>query len=170
YPIVRRDFEIVSRRLDPEAKSSRLDRLPQDYLCRMRYWQANLGRKRLDQVEKDTHTRLIHAGRYHDGLHGLLGIITPQRTGDLSNIYTYFPIQTPDRNGILSARSRGRDFAAQHLRNCADLPDFRTFYKDCPNARATASELILLPTYPRYPAAEVQANIDAIADFVSMQL
>jgi dTDP-4-amino-4,6-dideoxygalactose transaminase len=60
---------------------------------------------------------------------------------------------------------RGRDFSRQHLRNCADLPYFREFYADCPNARAAARELILLPTYPRYPMNEVVKNAEVIADF-----
>ena len=55
-----------------------------------------------------------------------------------------------------------RDVAAQHLKNCADLPAFSAFYRDCPVARKTANEVIVLPTYPRYPISEVQKNIEAI--------
>jgi hypothetical protein len=36
----------------------------------------------------------------------------------------------------------------------------------CPNARAAARELILLPTYPGYPATEIQKNIDVIQNFL----
>jgi perosamine synthetase len=59
--------------------------------------------------------------------------------------------------------------AAQHLRNCPDLEQFREFYGDCPNARAAARELILLPTYPAYPLSEIQQNIKTIQRFFSIQ-
>ena len=59
----------------------------------------------------------------------------------------------------------GRDFAAQHLRNCADLQEFKDLYRDCPNARAAARELVLLPTYARYPRAEIRKNIEFIQQY-----
>ena len=171
YPVVRRNFGIVSRWLDPEAKSRRLDSFPEEYLRQMRHWQANLGRRQLDQVENDTRARLAHARQYHNGLGGLAGIIKPPRTQDLSNIYTYFPIQIPNRKKLLLyAQKRRRDFAAQHLRNCADLPEFRELYQNCPNARAAASELVLLPTYPRYSLKEIDSNIETIVDYCSGDL
>lgn len=167
YPVVRRDIALVNRCLDPESSASRLNAFPEDYLHRMRQWQATLGLRQLDRVDEDTRTRLIHARRYHFGLDGLAGIIKAQRIDDLSNIYTYFPIQIRNRHKVLHyAQERGRDFAAQHLRNCAELPEFRELYRHCPKAQATASELILLPTYPRYPATEVQLNIEVLREFV----
>jgi dTDP-4-amino-4,6-dideoxygalactose transaminase len=167
YSVVRQNIRLVNRWLDPEADALRLKSVPKAYLRRMRQWQAIVGMRHVDRVDRDTHTRMIRARQYHDGLDGLSGIIKAQRTDDLSNIYTYFPIQIRNRHRVLDyARERGRDFAAQHLRNCADLPEFRELYRDCPNARATASELILLPTYPRYPATEVQLNIEVVAEFV----
>ncbi|MBI3939689.1 MAG: DegT/DnrJ/EryC1/StrS aminotransferase family protein [Acidobacteria bacterium] len=170
YPVVRRNNGLVNRWLDPEARARRLKRMPTGYLHRMREWQALVGLRQLDRVEPDTYARTIRAKQYHDGLDGLSRIIKAQRADDLSNIYTYFPIQIGNRQSVLHyAQERGRDFAAQHLRNCADLPEFRELYRDCPNARATASELIILPTYPRYPAAEVQLNIEVIQEFVRRQ-
>ena len=44
----------------------------------------------------------------------------------------------------------------------AALPSFSVFYRDCPITRKTANEVILLPTYPRYPDTEIQKNIDVI--------
>jgi dTDP-4-amino-4,6-dideoxygalactose transaminase len=91
---------------------------------------------------------------------------TPLLVQDYSHIYTHYPIQHESREALLDyARMRGRDFSRQHLRNCADLPDFREFYANCPNARAAARELILLPTYPRYAMDEAGKNAEVIADF-----
>ncbi len=167
YPMV----PWIEHSLDPEAGARRLKTMPQMYLGRMRSGQAQLGLGQLDRVDRDTQARLVHASDYHDGLDGLMEIIRPRRTDDLSNIYTYFPIQIRNRSAVLAyARKRGRDFAVQHLRNCADLPEFRELYRDCPNARAAASELILLPTYPRYPAVEVQRNIEVVKEFCSGEI
>ena len=165
YPVVRQNLGAVNRWLDPEAGASRLKAIQKDYLGQMRQAQAALGLQQLQRVDADTTCRISHAAQYHDGLDGLPGIIKPPRAGDRSNIYTYFPIQIGNREEVLNyARKRGRDFAAQHLRNCADLSEFREFYRDCPNARAAASELILLPAYPRYPATEVQLNIEILKE------
>jgi dTDP-4-amino-4,6-dideoxygalactose transaminase len=163
YPVVSRNIGRLNRRLDPEASATRRNTLPDEWLGRMRPWQAALGLQQLDRVDADNDARVRHAERYHDALDGIPGIITPKRTTDLSNIYTYFPVQIPERDRALAyARHRRRDIAAQHLRNCADLRDFREFYRDCPNARAASSELILLPTYPRYPEEEIRRNIDVV--------
>jgi len=166
YPVVRRNFGFVNRWLDPEASAARLNSMPHDYFIPMRNWQGRVGLSQLDRVDRDTTARFRTAMLYHDGLASLSGIIKPRQTDDLSNIYTYFPIQIRNRQHLLRhAQKRGRDFAAQHLRNCADLPEFRDLYRDCPNARAAASELVLLPTYPRYPAKEVQRNIEVLQEF-----
>ena len=63
-----------------------------------------------------------------------------------------------------------RDIAAQHLKNCADLTAFSAFYRDCPVARKTANEVILLPTYPRYPDTEIQKNINVIQAYFKREL
>jgi hypothetical protein len=168
YPLVRRNLSWMNRWLDPEAAASRLEAFPENYFGRTRHYQASLGLRRLDRVDHDTRARIAHARHYHDGLDSLREIIKPQRADDFSNIYTYFPVQIRNRSVVLDyARARGRDFAAQHLRNCADLAEFRELYRECPNARMASQELILLPTYPRYPAAEVQRNIEVIEEFVN---
>jgi dTDP-4-amino-4,6-dideoxygalactose transaminase len=82
---------------------------------------------------------------------------------DFSHTYSYFPIQAPDRKDLLRhAMRERRDMAGQHLHNCADLPCFEEFHRDCPRARATAASVVLLPTYPRYSLAEVDRNIAVI--------
>jgi perosamine synthetase len=167
HPLVRRNFGIINRRLDPELGAMRSREMPADHLRRMRESQARIGIRHLELVDQDAFHRIEHAAKYHDGLGGLEGVITPQRGDDLSNIYTYFPIQASNRDSLLEySQKRRRDFAAQHLRNCADLPMFAEFRRDCPNARRAACELVLLPTYPRYPASEVRKNIEVIREFI----
>jgi perosamine synthetase len=167
HPLVRQNFGVINRLLDPECDATRLSEMPKDYVRRMRESQALIGIRQFDRVDQDAHRRIEHAAMYHDGLGGLGGVITPRFSTDLSNVYTYFPIQIANRDNLLRhSQKRRRDFAAQHLRNCADLPMFSELHRDCPNARAAARELVLLPTYPRYPVSEVEKNIEVIREFL----
>jgi dTDP-4-amino-4,6-dideoxygalactose transaminase len=132
----------------------------------MRDAQAALCLKQLEQVDDDSLQRMKRAAYYYASLPRSGRLRTPPLVQDYSHIYTHYPIQHESREALLDyARMRGRDFSRQHLRNCADLPYFREFYADCPNARAAARELILLPTYPRYPMNEAGKNAEVIADF-----
>jgi perosamine synthetase len=174
YPILRQSWlggiAIVNRRLDPEYGATRLGALPAAYLCRMSPAQSTLALDRLDRIDADTASRVANAARYHQALAPLDMLITPQWQDGTSNIYTYYPIQYQEREALLRfAIQRRRDLAPQYLRNCADLPAFKEFYRDCPNARAAARELILLPTYPRYPESEIQRNIEVIKRFFSLK-
>ena len=95
----------------------------------------------------------------------------PPFRDDGSHGYSYYPIQCDDRTALLrSLMSDGRDLAAQHLKNCADLPCFAEWARDCPNARATADATLLLPTYPRYGVEDVERNIRAIRHFFGKSL
>jgi perosamine synthetase len=158
----------VNRLMDPEHGATRLRSMPPGYLRRMTSSQAFLGLSKVERIDADSQVRIANAARYHRALAPLETLITPKLNGGWSNIYTYYPIQYREREELLRySTRRKRDFAAQHLRNCADLPEFREFYRDCPNARAAAQELILLPTYPRYPASEIQQNIEVIQQFLA---
>jgi dTDP-4-amino-4,6-dideoxygalactose transaminase len=59
----------------------------------------------------------------------------------------------------------GRDITESYHRNCADLPCFSTWYRDCPRARATSESLIYLPTYPRYTDREIEKTVGVIRRF-----
>ena len=164
---LRRGIRAVNRRLDPEASATRLKAVPLKYLYGMTAPQAHLVLHQLQHIDADSLVRIENAQRYQQALSSMPSLITPRNHEGLSNIYTYYPIQCADREALLSyALSRRRDFAAQFLRNCADLPEFREFYRDCPNARAAARELVLLPTYPRYPEAEIRKNVETIREFL----
>jgi dTDP-4-amino-4,6-dideoxygalactose transaminase len=134
----------------------------------MRAGQARIGVREMERVDCDIQSRIAQAAIYHDGLNALPDVYTPRLRKDASHIYTYFPIQVADRRGLLRyAQQKGRDFAAQHLRNCADLEIFAEFYRNCPAAREAAQELVLLPTYPGYPVSEIRKNVCVIQEWLS---
>ena len=148
----------VSYDLEPTLKRI----LPETYLRRMRPLQARLGLAKLPQVDDDAEVRTQKAQMYFEGLKGAPGIELPPNRTDRSHTYTYFPIRVRDRRKYIRHMMRaGRDVGIQHLKNCADLDCFAEFHRDCPVARKTSREVVLLPTYPRYSVQEVERTISA---------
>jgi dTDP-4-amino-4,6-dideoxygalactose transaminase len=172
YPLLRyshlKGIRAVNHHLDPEHRAVRLASIPAGYLYRMTEAQAQLALAQMDSVDPASQKRISNAALYDKGLHETDHLIKPRWSSDGSNTYTYYPVRCRERSTLLNyAMRHGRDFAAQHLRNCADLPEFRELCRDCPNARAAARELVLLPTYPGYPRAEIKQNIQVIQQFSS---
>jgi perosamine synthetase len=62
--------------------------------------------------------------------------------------------------------ARLRDVQISHHRNCASLPCFAAFHRDCPNAEKAAQRLIYLPTYPGYRDDQVKANVETIRAYL----
>jgi perosamine synthetase len=166
HRVVRRNPIFLRKHLDPESGACRLKCFPPGHFGRMRPEQAEIALEQLDWIDDHTAVRIDRARQYYEGLEGLPQIRRAPFTDDGSHIYTYYPIQVCDRQALLQFALEHRcDFAAQHLRNCADLPDFSEFHRDCLEARAAAAELVLLPTYPNYPQSEVKRNVEVIRKF-----
>jgi dTDP-4-amino-4,6-dideoxygalactose transaminase len=160
------DIGVINRFVQSELDLSRKNEMPERYFRRMTPMQARLVLSRIDSVAHNSAIRIKYAKMYHKGLSGLPGIILPPLRTDGSHIYSYYPIQYGDRNKLLHWMAlKCRDIGAQHLKNCADLPAFEDFYRDCPNTRATAEDVILLPTYPEYLESNVKRNIKVIREF-----
>jgi dTDP-4-amino-4,6-dideoxygalactose transaminase len=165
HPLVRMRHKAVARCIDPESEERRARTLPPNYFRAMRAAQASLCLNQLSRVDVDSAARVERASFYHRGLKDVSGVMVAPLHRNFSHIYTYYPIQCAQRDALLDdAHGRGRDFAAGYLRNCADLPDFSELHRKCPNAQKVASELVLLPTYPRYPIDEVRKNCGVIVE------
>jgi dTDP-4-amino-4,6-dideoxygalactose transaminase len=148
----------------PEIKRT----LPESYLRRLTPMQARLILPQLEHVDEHIRVRVRAATRYHEGLRDVGEIQLPPLRTDFSHMYTYYPIQVKDRPDFLRFMMRERrDVAAQHLHNCADLPCFAEFQRDCPNARETARSVVLLPTYPRYGDADIDRNVATVRRYFS---
>lgn len=157
------DIGFLNRQVSVDTAPTMKDTLPETYLRRMRPLQARLALSNFDRVDRDIEARIERANIYFDGLRGISEIGLPPMATDGSHTYSYFPIRVADRQSLVRYLMRsGRDVAMQHLRNCADLPCFSSYQRDCPVARETADEVVLLPTYPRYALAEVEKTIAAV--------
>lgn len=160
------DIESINKKVRTELDISPKKTIPADYLKRYTPGQARLVLSQLDHIDDDSRVRIKNALIYHETLRHIEGLIIPPERNDFSHIYTYFPIQFADREALIKhLMAQGRDVAAQHYKNCADLPWFSAYFRDCPNARRVAEELIFLPTYPRYGEQEVRRTADAINAF-----
>jgi dTDP-4-amino-4,6-dideoxygalactose transaminase len=145
------DEPVLRRSLPPSARR------------RMTPMQARLILRMLQAVDRDSQTRIAFARMYDDGLADIRDVQRPPMREDGSHIYLTYPIQVSERERLLRHLiEHGRDLAVQHIGNCADYPAFAEYRRECPNAREAASRVLLLPTYPRYGAREVERTIRAI--------
>ncbi|MCX7012514.1 MAG: DegT/DnrJ/EryC1/StrS family aminotransferase [Candidatus Sumerlaeota bacterium] len=160
------DIEWLNRRVREENNPQAKQQLPAYYLRRMRPVQARLALQGLDRVEPDFQTRLGFARLYHQGLSDIGDLILPPFREDGSHVYIQYPAQCADRKALVKhMMRRGCDVAVQHMRNCADLDCFAAYRRECPNARDTARQVFILPTYAKYRQRDVERNIDAIRSF-----
>jgi dTDP-4-amino-4,6-dideoxygalactose transaminase len=165
------DVRWLNRFVETELDVSWIRELPESYFGQMTAAQHELCLRKLEGVDRDNEVRARKANRYRQGLEGIDGILLPPSDSG-SAIYTYFPVQygdgEADRRRLLRHLARhGCDIGAQHLKNCADLPAFREFRRDCPNAGRSAETVLLLPTYPTYPDWNVDRNLAALRDYAS---
>ena len=160
------DIRWINKKVEIELDLRLKETIPDQYLTKYTPFQARLALSQLDEIDSDTNDRVKKAALYHEGLKDLPDLILPTLKTDSSYTYLVFPIQCKDRKKLLKwLMLHKRDVAAQHLKNCADLPSFSNFYRDCPVARKTANEVIILPVYPRYPISEVKKNIRVIREY-----
>jgi perosamine synthetase len=160
------DIGAINNRLkvDFDPKIKRV--VPPEYLWRMMPLQATMILKQLDRVDNDMRARVAAAKMYDAGLNDLEELILPPLREDGSHIYWYYPIQFQERHSLVRhAMRKQRDITESYHRNCAALPCFAEYRRECPNAEATASSLVYLPTYPRYSHVEIQRTIAAIRQF-----
>lgn len=160
------DIDAINNRLKIDVAPELRTKIPASYLHRMSAIQAESILAQLDGVEAHFQRRLAAARRYHDGLEDIRELTMPPLRTDGSHVYWHFPIQTANPHDVVRhVMQQGRDIAVSYHRNCADLPCFSRWQRDCPIARETADAVIYLPTYPRYPLPEVDATIRAIRDY-----
>ena len=124
----------------------------------------------LKDVDANIEKRIEYGRMYHEGLKDIPGLILPPLREDKSITYLWYPMQCRDREALRRFMfEQGRDIALGHFVNNADLPQFADYYRDCPNARSVANELIYLPTYPSYSRRDVEQNIAAIKLYFNSQ-
>jgi perosamine synthetase len=160
-----KDIAWLNRKVIVDESPTSKTVLPETYLRRMTPTQAELILDQIDNVSQYCQQRIDTAKKYHDGLSGLSTVRLPPLRLDSSHTYSYYPVAVENRPEVIKMMmEKYCDIAAQHLKNCADLECFSKYFRDCPNARKIASDLILLPTYPRYKMRDIERNISVLQD------
>jgi len=165
-----RQIEWINRHVRTELDLGRRDFLLPHYKTRFTPFQARLTLLQLDGLDRANRVRGENGRLYWEGLPKIRQLGQPIFDESAPGIYTYFPVQFEDRNLLLRwLMQHNCDVAAQHLKNCAELPAFSAFSSGCPHAAAAAREVILLPTYPRYSRKDIDKNIRVISAFFERQ-
>ncbi len=160
------NIESLNKRWRGEDAPAIKTQIPETYLRRMTPMQARLLKPQIGEIDRLSQIRLGYARIYDRGLAGISGIITPPLREDGSHIYLNYAIQVPDRHALLRyLMQHGRDMTVQHMGNNADYPCYAQWHRDCPNARATGTSVLLMPCYPGYGEAEVEKNVELIARY-----
>lgn len=161
------DIDFFNNKLDTDSKPVAYDTFPERYSYRMSSVQADIIMPQLKWYKQHAEQRIEKARIYHQGLSDLPRIVIPPLRTDGSHTYMYYGIQCEDRDRLgRFMTERRRDVQISHHRNCASLPCFAAFHRDCPNAERVAQRLIYLPTYPGYRTEQVRANVEAICAYL----
>jgi perosamine synthetase len=164
------NVEALNKRVRGEDAPALKTEIPESYLRRITPMQARLLVPQLAEVDRLSEIRIGYARRYDAGLAGIPEILTPPRRDDGSHIYLNYAIQVADRHALLRyLMTHGRDLTVQHMGNNADYSCYAAWKRDCPNARATAGQVLLLPTYPGYGEDEVERNVALIRRYFDEQ-
>lgn len=157
-------INLVSQDLNPEF----FDRMPAAYARRISPQQAKAIADKWPEVDEDVQHRIHCAQTYHRLLKDIPAIICPVLVTDRSHGYLYFPIQVPDKAALQHYMiEHGCDVAVQHIPNCADLPTYQRYYRDCPHARAAAQGTLMLPVYRGFPVSQAEHYAQTIRKYFS---
>lgn len=160
------DVDSINNKLKIDVNPKLIEEVPTEYLVRPTALQARLILPQLPHVPRHTALRRERAQRYRSGLKDIPELRLPPDVPQEQHMYWYFPIQYDDRENLVKfAMRHGRDITLSYHRNCAALPCFAEFARDCPMAQRTADAVIYLPTYPRYSLAEIDRTVAVIRQY-----
>lgn len=162
------DISFLKRIFGSENDLSIKEKIPSEYLEGLSESQARMTINQLDQLKSNNLKRIENATKYYQELKENKAVGLPPWREDMSHVYTYYPVQVKDREGLIRHLvASKRDASIQHYKNCADLDIFKRYYRDCPVARKVSNSTILLPTYPRYRKTEITKTCDQILSFIN---
>ncbi len=159
------DLDFFNNKLDTDSNPKAYSTLPAHYSARLPSMQADLVASQLDRIEGEALKRRANAELYDEGLSDIPQLVLPPLRKDGSHTYFYYTVQAEDRDRLARRMTEKlRDVQISHHRNCASMPCFADYYRDCPNAEKAAQQALYLPTYPGYRQDQVNANVEAIRE------
>lgn len=160
-------IDFFNNKLETDSTPVAYSDFPARYGVRMSGVQAEIIMPQLLHYEAETREQIDKARIYDQGFADVPQVVRPPLRQDGSHIYFYYSIQVEERDRLgRFMTERLRDVQISHHRNCASLPCFAAYYRDCPNAERASQRVIYLPTYPGYRDDQVNANVESIRAFV----
>jgi dTDP-4-amino-4,6-dideoxygalactose transaminase len=166
FPLLRlgamRGIESINKLVNTEDHPELVEKIPEKYRTRVLPVQARFVLAQLETAEDDTERRIKNARRYDAGLSNVHLLRLPPASDGREHAYLAYPVQLDNRMDFIRYLMRkGCDATIQHYQNAADLECFAEYYRDCPNARRTARQVVLLPTYPGFTDSSIDKIIRA---------
>ena len=162
------DIMFLKRIFGSENDLTKKEKIPSSYLERLSESQARMVINQLGCLKTNNLKRVENATQYLHALKENDALKLPPLRNDLSHVYTYYPVQVKDREGLIKHLiAAKRDASIQHYKNCADLDIFKKYYRNCEVARKISHSTILLPTYPLYRIDEIEKTCNEILRFVN---
>ena len=160
------NVSFFNNKLETDTNPVSYSTFPYKYAVHMSSAQADIIRPQFDCYEEAIKVRIENAHIYREGLSDIPNITLPPSRSDGSHNYIYYAIQSENRDNLAKSMTREvRDVQISHHRNCAALPCFADYARDCPNAERTARSVIYLPCYAGYREDQIRANVEAIRAF-----
>lgn len=161
------NIDFFNNKLDTDSDPVAYSSFPDRYAVHMAGIQADIIIPQLQSHEAETRERIATARIYEEGLVDVPQVVRPPWREDGTHIYLYYAIQIEERDRLARYMTkRLRDVQVSHHRNCASLPCFSAYYRECPNAEKASQRVIYLPTYPGYRDDQATANVETIRAFV----
>lgn len=160
------NLDFFKNKMDTDSNPVSYMNFPDKYRYRMWDVQGKIVLEQLPRIDSDAAERIELAKIYDEGLKGLPEIVRPPLRTDGSHTYMYYPIHYRNRDALGQWMTKKfRDVQISHHRNCASMPCFSSYYRECPNAELAAQGVIYLPTYPGYGQDQAIKNIKSIHSY-----
>ena len=128
--------------------------------------QAREGRARLARLDALDDRRIANIARFCRGLHPEARAGLPRLAAPARHVYWRFPLRVSDRNRCAAfLLERGFDTTVNYLPLCSDLPQFRAYAADVPEAAAIRDRTIMLPLHHSLTPVAVDALAAAVNDY-----
>jgi perosamine synthetase len=143
-----------------------ITKMPTHYLTRISPAQAKAVADKWPEINEDTAHRMQCVEIYYNQLKDLVSIACTKPPGDRSHTFLYYPVQVADKHVLQRYLIENNcDVAIQHAVNCADLPQYKKYFRDCPVARAAYEGTLMLPTYRGFPLAQSERYAKTIREY-----
>jgi len=122
--------------------------LPEKYKVRFTNFQAFIGLKQLEELDKKNDLRIKNA----EILSGLLSggdFKIPRSLPYVKNIYLNYVLQIKAKGLLIKEfLRRGIDVSSGYIKDCSSMEEFQAFAADCPVSKALFRDNLYLPIHP----------------------